>query len=319
MTWLGLPSVLVVWPELRLDVAPLVEADVRQMEANRLGRATYSANHPGVVRVRSGLLSLVVGRCTIWVWPSWPRSHVRRPCRWRCSRGRRWRSREQQRGSHFSSCGFGGGRPAGPGFAAGAPPESLSRATPIRTQSPSTRQIRVRAVKWTLRRGPLAVFNPDLHLPAERTPADFASSRPTPIADAEASHAVLFVATLPIVAHAVARGWWLAAASTLLFDLLMNGFPGDPAGAQRGRARGPSSRPAPPPTSESSHARSVHRLADPGSAVRGARTDCTTRSSSPRRPAVRSRCAMSAGRIGLDEPCSHVGPVCQSIFNKDRW
>ena len=85
-------------------------------------------------------------------------------------------------------------------------------------------RIGVRAVKWTLRRGPLAVFNPDLHLPAERTPAKLAHLDRR-MRDAEASHAVLFVATLPIVAHAVARGWWLAAASTLLFDLLMNGFP----------------------------------------------------------------------------------------------
>ena len=43
--------------------------------------------------------------------------------------------------------------------------------------------------------------------------------------DAEASHAVLFVVTLPIVVHAVVRGWCLAAAATLLFDVLMNGYP----------------------------------------------------------------------------------------------
>ena len=85
-------------------------------------------------------------------------------------------------------------------------------------------RIGVLAVKWTLRRGPLAVFNPDLHLPAERTPAKLAHLDQR-MRDAEASHAVLFVATLAIVAHAVVRGWWLAAASTLLFDLLMNGYP----------------------------------------------------------------------------------------------
>jgi len=85
-------------------------------------------------------------------------------------------------------------------------------------------RIGVRAVKWMLRRGPLAVFNPDLHLPAERTSAKLAHLEQR-MRDAEASHAVLFVATLPIVAHALVRGWWVAAAATLLFDLLMNGYP----------------------------------------------------------------------------------------------
>jgi hypothetical protein len=43
--------------------------------------------------------------------------------------------------------------------------------------------------------------------------------------DAEASHAVLFVAMLAVVVHAAARGWWLAAVLTLVFDVLMNGYP----------------------------------------------------------------------------------------------
>ena len=36
---------------------------------------------------------------------------------------------------------------------------------------------------------------------------------------------MLFVATLGVVAHAVARGWWGAAGWTLLFDVLLNGYP----------------------------------------------------------------------------------------------
>jgi hypothetical protein len=82
----------------------------------------------------------------------------------------------------------------------------------------------VRAFKAMLRRGPLAVFNPDLHLPAERTPAELVRLARR-MCDAEASHAVLFVATLPVVAHAAVRGWWVAAVSTLAFDLVMNGYP----------------------------------------------------------------------------------------------
>jgi Glycosyl-4,4'-diaponeurosporenoate acyltransferase len=78
--------------------------------------------------------------------------------------------------------------------------------------------------KRLLRRGPLAVFNPDLHLPAERTPEHLAHLDQR-MRDAEASHFILFVAMLGVVAHAVARGWWGAAGWTLLFDVLLNGYP----------------------------------------------------------------------------------------------
>jgi hypothetical protein len=43
--------------------------------------------------------------------------------------------------------------------------------------------------------------------------------------DAEASHFALLVATLGVVMNAAARGWWTAAGLTLLFDVLMNGYP----------------------------------------------------------------------------------------------
>lgn len=82
----------------------------------------------------------------------------------------------------------------------------------------------VRAAKAALRRGPLAWFNPDLHLPAERTDEQLHHLAQR-MRDAEASHAVLFVATLPVVVHALVRGWWWAAASTLAFDVVMNGYP----------------------------------------------------------------------------------------------
>jgi hypothetical protein len=82
----------------------------------------------------------------------------------------------------------------------------------------------VRIVKWLLRRGPLSWFNPDLHLPRERT-ADQLAELERRMRDAEASHAILLALTLGVVAHAVARGWWAAAAWTLLFDVLVNGYP----------------------------------------------------------------------------------------------
>ncbi|MCO8127765.1 hypothetical protein NHL50_11155 [Acidimicrobiia bacterium EGI L10123] len=85
-------------------------------------------------------------------------------------------------------------------------------------------RVGVRAAKRLLRRGPFAFFNPHLHLPAERTPEHLARLEQR-MDGAEASHAVLFVATLGVVVHAAARGWWTAAALTLVFDVVMNGYP----------------------------------------------------------------------------------------------
>ena len=82
----------------------------------------------------------------------------------------------------------------------------------------------VRTIKWLLRRGPLAVFNPHLHLPRDRTPHHLARLEQR-MRDAEASHAILLVATLPVVAHALARSWWVAAGATIVFDVGINGYP----------------------------------------------------------------------------------------------
>jgi hypothetical protein len=82
----------------------------------------------------------------------------------------------------------------------------------------------VRLVKRLLRRGPLAMFNPGLHLPAEPSPARLAELEQR-MKDAEASHFILVVTTLGIVINAAAHGWWLAAGLTLLFDVVMNGYP----------------------------------------------------------------------------------------------
>ncbi|MBN2191543.1 MAG: hypothetical protein JW751_01905 [Polyangiaceae bacterium] len=62
----------------------------------------------------------------------------------------------------------------------------------------------VRLVKRLLRRGPLAAFHPDLHLPEDRSPEHlaFLDGR---MREAEASHAILFVLAsgLAALAHAV--------------------------------------------------------------------------------------------------------------------
>jgi len=82
----------------------------------------------------------------------------------------------------------------------------------------------VRLVKSLLRRGPLAVFAPDLHLPADPTPATVGELDER-MRQAEAVHEVLLVVTLAVVVNAAARGWWGAAGWTLLFNVLANAYP----------------------------------------------------------------------------------------------
>ena len=82
----------------------------------------------------------------------------------------------------------------------------------------------VRVAKAALRRGPLAAFNPDLHLPAERSPERLAHLDQR-MRDAEAAHAILFVATLGVAARALARRRWTAARWMLAANLAMNGYP----------------------------------------------------------------------------------------------
>jgi len=82
----------------------------------------------------------------------------------------------------------------------------------------------VRIAKRLLRRGLLATFNPDLHLPSEPDAARIAYVDQR-MRDAEASHAILFVLTLGVVIDAIAHGWLATASATLLFDVLMNGYP----------------------------------------------------------------------------------------------
>ena len=103
-------------------------------------------------------------------------------------------------------------------------PDAYHRLRPFELDGRVYERLGVRVVKRLLRRGPLAVFNPANDLPAERSPERLAHLDQR-MRDAEAAHALLFVATLGVVAHALARGWWTAAALTLLFDVLLNGYP----------------------------------------------------------------------------------------------
>lgn len=103
-------------------------------------------------------------------------------------------------------------------------PEAWHRLHPFERDGRVYERLGVRLVKMALRRGPLAVFNPQLHLPITPTVASIAALDQR-MRDAEASHGILLGATLAVAVHAAARGWWVAAALTLLFDMLMNGYP----------------------------------------------------------------------------------------------
>jgi len=82
----------------------------------------------------------------------------------------------------------------------------------------------VRIAKRLLRRDPFAAFNPDLHLPSEPDAARIAHLDQR-MQDAEASHATLFALTIGVVVNAAVHGWMVAAAATLLFDIVLNGYP----------------------------------------------------------------------------------------------
>lgn len=85
-------------------------------------------------------------------------------------------------------------------------------------------QVGVRLFKRLLRRGPLATFNPDLHLPVERTPERIAHLDQR-MRDAESSHAILLVVMLCGAVYQAAVGRWASAGWIVVFDLAMNGYP----------------------------------------------------------------------------------------------
>ena len=82
----------------------------------------------------------------------------------------------------------------------------------------------VRLVKTLLRRGPIAVFNPHLHLPAEPT-AERVAELDQRMRTAEASHGILFVATMGLTAVARISGWRSSARWMLASNVALNGYP----------------------------------------------------------------------------------------------
>lgn len=103
-------------------------------------------------------------------------------------------------------------------------PASYHRLRPFERDGRLYELAGVKVVKRLLRRGPIAVFNPGLHLPTEPT-AERIGQLDQRMRDAEASHMILFVLTIGIAVGAVARGWSGAVGWILVFDVLLNGYP----------------------------------------------------------------------------------------------
>lgn len=81
-----------------------------------------------------------------------------------------------------------------------------------------------RLLKQLLRRGPMAVFNPDLHLPADHDPERLAHLEQR-MCDAEAAHALLWFAMLPVAGWLALHGRPATAAWVIVFDAAMNAWP----------------------------------------------------------------------------------------------
>lgn len=103
-------------------------------------------------------------------------------------------------------------------------PERIHRLRPIELDGILYERLGIRAVKRMLRRGPATWFNPGLRMPAHRD-AESLARLDAAMRNAEATHAVLFVAALAAVGHALARRRWATAAWILGFDIAINGYP----------------------------------------------------------------------------------------------
>ena len=103
-------------------------------------------------------------------------------------------------------------------------PERFHRLRPFELDGRIYERLGVRVVKRLARRGPISWWNPGLHLPPQRDPASLDRLQ-RKMRDAEASHAVLFVAGLATAAVLGGLGHSVGATWVIVFDVLLNGCP----------------------------------------------------------------------------------------------
>jgi hypothetical protein len=82
----------------------------------------------------------------------------------------------------------------------------------------------VRVAKRLLRRGPLAVFNPTLRLPTERNASTLADLDAA-MRHAETGHVISLVPILLFGGYAAVRGWPDAVIWSVIFNVVVNGYP----------------------------------------------------------------------------------------------
>ena len=82
----------------------------------------------------------------------------------------------------------------------------------------------IRLFKMLVRRGPLTIFSPTLHLPKEKT-ASALRHLDGEMRKAETGHVVIFLLILLFIGYALFRGWFDAVGWILLFNIIINGYP----------------------------------------------------------------------------------------------
>jgi hypothetical protein len=82
----------------------------------------------------------------------------------------------------------------------------------------------IRLFKKLVRRGPLSIFSSTLRFPKEKTTPALQSLE-SEMRKAETGHALIFVLVLLFVGYALLKGWLDAVVWTLLFNILVNGYP----------------------------------------------------------------------------------------------
>jgi hypothetical protein len=141
-------------------------------------------------------------------------------------------------------------------------PEHFHRLRSFELDGRVYERLGVRAAKRLARRGPISWCNPGLHVPRDRDAASLERLE-RKMREAEASHALLFVAGLATAAVLAGLGCSTGAAWVVVFDVLLNGYPvmlqrynrarlarrfgGGGRGGRRGRGHGERTFAAAPP------------------------------------------------------------------------
>ena len=103
-------------------------------------------------------------------------------------------------------------------------PASYYELRPAERDGHRYQRLGVLVAKRLLRRGPLHLLNRKVHFPAVLDAAGLAKLDGD-MREAETNHVIMFLVVVLAIGHALVRGWWSAAAWTLLFNVVINVYP----------------------------------------------------------------------------------------------